>query len=97
MLMLGFCGMNIGYMIQNQRRVDTTLLFAHEAILQGYQIQCQKMFSSFFMSDRFELSNELNMDKMFFLHLQLNYDNKNLSGSMRGFIQPPDEFSIRDL
>ena len=62
--------MNVGCMIENQIRLDTTLIFGFEAMLKGYHSQI--MFSLFLMSDRFKLLNKLNMaSKMFLLHLPL--------------------------
>ena len=50
---------DIGYMIQNQIRLDTTLIFGLEAILQGYRAKGQIIFSSFLMSHRFELLKKI--------------------------------------
>ena len=55
----------IGYMIQNQIKEDSTLIFDHNAILQSYQGII--VFSSLVMSDRSELFNKFIMDSQMFL------------------------------
>ena len=48
-------------MIQNQMRVDTSLIYGIEAIFTSVY-QNSIMFTSFFMSDQFERCNMFNVD-----------------------------------
>ena len=60
LLSLRFCGVIIYHTIGNKIRVDATLIFDHEALLQGHQ--GQMILSSLFMFVIFELSNKVNID-----------------------------------
>ena len=58
--MLSFCGIIIGRIIGNKIRVDATLRYGHEALLEGHQ--GQMIFPSMFMFDRFKISSKPNID-----------------------------------
>ena len=60
-LMLSHWCIIIDYMIQNQIRVDTSLIYGIEAIFTSVY-QNSIMFTSFFMSDQFERCNMFNVD-----------------------------------